>query len=100
MIASVASIAPCSLLLTGASSVLISRFAASAAIRRVTAGEMVLMSIRTLPGRAPASTPSGPSTTDWTSGESGSMVTTTSDAAATSDELPAGRAPATEIMYS
>jgi len=55
-------------------------------------GAMVLMSMSSVPGRAWASTPSAPVTTCCTSGESGSMSTTTS-APATAGPMPTAAVP-------
>ena len=52
------------------------------------------MSMTRVPGRALANTPSSPSSTDWTSGESGSMVITASAWPAASAALAAARPPA------
>ncbi len=93
MIESDASIAPFSPPLTGASSDATSFFASSAAMRFVVAGAIVLMSIHSAPLRIPAAMPFSPSATDSTSGESGSIVMTTSLRDATSLGLDAGVAP-------
>ena len=52
------------------------------------------MSMYSVPGRALATTPSGPSATAATSGESGSMVITTSASRTAAATLPAHRPPA------
>src|SRR2546429_1798160 len=86
MIARRASIAPTSPPETGASSVrnggrlAAARFANS----REAIGLIVLMSIASRSGRAPAAMPSGPKVTDSTSGELVTIVTTRSDRSATS----------------
>ncbi len=94
MIVRVPAMAPASPPETGASSQEAPSDAARSASLRVTAGEIVDMSATISPGRAPLSTPSGPIATCSTSGESGTMVTTISDWAATSAGLAPARAPA------
>jgi hypothetical protein len=76
MIESVPLIAPMSPPLTGASSILPPRSCAFCASRRATAGAMLLMSMMIVPGCIVVKTPSGPSSTRSTSGESGTMVIT------------------------
>ena len=93
MIESAASIAPFSPPLTGASTDSAPFTASAAATRFVVAGAMVLMSIHSAPARMPCTTPSSPSTTDSTSGESGSIVMTTSLRAATSCGVAPAAAP-------
>ncbi len=84
MIDSVPALAPTSPPLTGASSMR-KPFAATVSwILRTAAGAIVLMSISSVPGFAAVQTPSGPSSTASTSGESGTIVTTTSLARPTS----------------
>ena len=94
MIDSDALIAPISPPLTGASSIAPPLSATSFARRSVATGEMLLMSMTTVPGVMPASTPSGPVSTRSTSGVSGSIVTTTVDARAASAGELAAVAPA------
>ena len=84
MMESVPSMAPRSPPETGASSISTSCAASCSAIARVGPGSIVLMSITSDPAAAPAATPSSPSITCSTSGVSGSIVMTTSDAPATS----------------
>src|SRR2546423_4118475 len=96
MIARRASIAPTSPPETGASSVrnggrlAAARFANS----REAIGLIVLMSIASRSGRAPAAMPSGPKVTDSTSGELVTMVTTRSERSATSRGVRTTVAPA------
>src|SRR3954452_19790012 len=97
MIESVASRAPTSPPLTGASTQPIPRAPHSCAISRVTTGEIVLMSTTSEPDRAPASRPSSPSRTSRTWGESGSMRITTSAFSATSRALDAATPPSAAI---
>src|SRR5947209_1115033 len=73
MFESVASMAPASPPLTGASSMSTPLPSASWASRRATTGEMVDMSITSPPRRIPAKTPRSPVMTSSTSGESGSI---------------------------
>ena len=94
MIDSVPALAPTSPPLTGASSMLPPRAATCSPIRRAAAAAIVLMSMTSTPGFAPAITPFSPSTTDSTSGASGSMVMTMSLASPTSAGDAAARAPA------
>jgi len=61
--------------------------------RPATSGAIVLVSITSNPGEAPARTPSGPATTCSTSGPSGSDVTTASTARASAAGDVASRAP-------
>ena len=93
MIESVPSMAPSSPPLIGASSMSTPASASSPAIVSVTVGEMVDMSISVIPAESPSTTgsasPSPPSTTVRTSGESGRQVITTSLSRAT----PAGAPP-------
>src|SRR6267378_7776045 len=86
MIARRASIAPISPPDTGASSVWNGGRLAAArlAISRVAVGLIVLMSIASRPGWAPAAIPSGPNVTASTSGELVTIVTTRSERSATS----------------
>ena len=93
MIESAPCCAPTSPPLTGASSIVAPFSSTFWASSRVTTGEMVLMSISNAPSLSPSSTPSSPATTRSTSGESGSMVMTTSDRSATSLGLSATVAP-------
>jgi hypothetical protein len=89
MIDSAPSIAPFSPPDTGASSIFTDLAASAAPTFWETSGEIVDMSSRIMPGRAPSITPSRPSTTCSTSGEFGSIVISTSHWAATSrDEVP------------
>ncbi len=78
MIESVPFCAPMSPPLTGASRKSQPRASASRASFRTAIGETVLMSISSIPGRAPSNTPSLPLKTCSTSGVSGSIVITTS----------------------
>ncbi len=94
MMDSDALMAPISPPLTGASSISAPRALASAAISRAVAGAMVLMSTMTMPGRSWSNTPCGPASTCRTSGESGTIVITTSVRAATSAGVAASVAPA------
>ena len=70
--------------LTGASSMPQPRPSTRAQSSRATMGSMELMSTTTFPGVSPSRMPSGPQRTDRTSGESGSIVMTTSQRSATS----------------
>ena len=70
--------------LTGASSIGTPRSASAAPTVRVTSGEMVLMSMTTVPAAAPWMTPPSPRMTACTSGESVTIVITTSAPAAAS----------------
>src|SRR6266508_4260936 len=94
MIERVASTAPASPPLTGASRNRTPRACAALPTRRAVSGRIVLMSISSSPWRAVDRTPSSPSTTASTSGESGTIVITTSAPAATSAAEPAALAPA------
>ena len=94
MIDSDASIAPCSPPLTGASTTPMPRLVPSAAKRAATSGRIVLQSIYSSPGLALAKTPSSPRATLSTSGESGSMVITTSAPATACATLDAPWPPA------
>ena len=67
---------------TGASSMATPRSASAAAKRRVSTGDIELMSSRMLPGRIASARPGSPKSTASTSGVSGSMVMTTSAFAA------------------
>jgi len=84
MMDSVPAMAPLSPPLTGASSISMPASPNRPAMRRVTAGEMVDMSITTSPGRPASTMPPGPRATCSTSGESDTMVMTTSERSATS----------------
>ena len=86
--------APTSPPLTGASSIRAPRAAARCSSRRATAGAMLLVSIRMVPGWIALNTPSGPSRTRSTSGESGSIVTMRVARRATSAGDAARAAPA------
>ena len=90
----VPSIAPCCPPDTGASSISTPFARSISAIRRVTDGEIVLLSTTTMPGRAPCTTPAGPSTTSSTSGVSDTLVNTNSACSATSRGEPQAVAPA------
>ena len=79
---------------TGASTASTPRSASAACTSRAVAGAMVDMSITSMPSRTPAITPSSPRITASTSGESGSMVITTSERSATSRGVVAVSAPA------
>jgi hypothetical protein len=92
MMESVPSTAPRSPPETGASST--RKPSAATAMARAVCGLIVLMSMTSVPGAALARTPSGPSSTDSTSGESGSIVITASAPATASATLPAARPPA------
>ena len=94
MIESVPLTAPISPPLTGASSSTAPCRLAASASRRVSAGEMLLMSIRIVPGWIPWNTPFVPSRTCTTSAESGSMVMIRCVRRATSAGDPARDAPA------
>jgi len=94
MIESVPSIAPRSPPLTGASTIATSRAARAAAISRVGAGSIELMSITSDPAAAPSTTPLSPVRTCSTTRVSGSIVMVTSLAAATSAGPDARVAPA------
>ena len=94
MIDSVPSIAPRSPPLTGASRQRSPRAAPAAATRRATSGRIELMSMYSVPDRALSTTPSGPSATASTSGESGSIVMTASALRTAAATLPAHRPPA------
>ena len=78
MIDSTPSIAPCSPPDTGASSIRKPRSVASAASAAATSGRMDEKSMISAPGRACSNTPPSPASTAWTSGESGTIVATTS----------------------
>ena len=84
MIDSVPSIAPFAPPDTGASSIFTDFPASASPTFCDTIGEIVDMSAKMRPGRAPSMMPSRPSATCSTSGELGSMVIRTSDCAATS----------------
>ena len=84
MIESAPSIAPFSPPDTGASSIATPLASSALPIFCDTMGEIVDMSRKIRPGRAPSMMPSGPSATCSTSGELGSIVISTSDWAATS----------------
>ena len=93
MMESVPSMAPFSPPDTGASSMSTPRAARSAAIWRVTRGEMVLMSITVKPGLAPPTTPFSPRITCRTSGVSETQITTISAAAAAAAGVSATATP-------
>ena len=78
MIDSTPSMAPCSPPDTGASSIRKPRSVASAASAAATSGRMDEKSMISAPGRACSNTPPSPVSTAWTSGESGTIVATTS----------------------
>src|SRR5439155_1248522 len=65
----------------------------------VTTGEMVLISITSVPALAPANTPFSPVTTARTWGESGNMVMTTSLSSATACGLPTVVAPSAASSF-
>ena len=94
MIDSVPSMAPGSPPLTGASSTRTPDFLACSATATEVSGAIVLMSMSSRSGPAEARTPFSPSTTSVTSGESGSIVITTSAPVTASSMLPAGLPPA------
>ena len=79
--------------LTGASTSRPPAASTSAASSRVRAGAPLLMSISSAPGRSPASTPSGPSSTAATTSLVGSMVTIRSQPCATARAVAARVAP-------
>ncbi len=89
MMESAPSMAPTSPPETGASSIEAPFSRTFSESSSVTTGEIVLMSTSSAPSLIPSRTPSSPATTASTSGESGSMVMTTSHASATSLGLPA-----------
>jgi hypothetical protein len=78
MIERLASMAPASPPLTGASSTRTPASRPASLTRTATSGRMVLMSMYSAPDFALANTPSSPPVTASTSGESGTMVITTS----------------------
>ncbi len=84
MIDSVPSRAPTSPPETGASNAAAPIWAAASNTIRATAGAIELMSISSIPALVPAITPFSPRYTCSTSGESGSIVITTSVRSATS----------------
>lgn len=88
-----ASRAPMSPPETGASRVATPWARAAASISRASAGSLVDMSTRTVPRAAPASTPSGPSTTSRTSAGYPTIVKITSETAATAHGVSAQKAP-------
>ena len=94
MIDSEPSMAPASPPLTGASRTRTPLALAASVTASEVAGAIVLMSMSSRPSLAASSTPSGPRTTASTSGESGSMVITTSAPRVASAMLEAGFAPA------
>jgi hypothetical protein len=94
MIDSDALIAPISPPLTGASSMVAPSDDARAASRRAVAGAIVLVSMRIVPRCRALNTPSGPSMTSSTSGESGSIVMMRVARRATSADDVARTAPA------
>ena len=94
MIDSVPLIAPISPPLTGASSIVAPSDAALAASRCATAGAMLLVSMTMVPRCMALNTPSGPSSTCSTSGQSGSIVMMRVAWRATSAGDDAARAPA------
>ena len=94
MIDSTPSTAPCSPPDTGASRTRKPRAFPSAASPADTSGRMEEKSITSVPGLALANTPSSPPSTAATSGESGSIVATTSAPATASATLDAPRPPA------
>ena len=91
---SVASRAPCGPPDTGESSMSTPRSPSRPAMVRVAVGSMVLMSMTRLPGRAPWTTPSGPSSTCSTSRVPVTMVKTTSLRPATAAGVGQTAAPA------
>ena len=93
MIDSVASRAPCGPPETGASSMSMPRSPSRAAIARVAVGSMVLVSMTSVPGRAPCTTPSSPSRTCSTSAVPVSMVKIASHSAASAAGVSAVAAP-------
>ena len=93
MIESAASIAPFSPPLTGASTIRTPIAESSAATFCETSGLIVLISMNSCPLFAPSFIPLGPSATNSTSGELGSMVIITSLRCATSCEFAAVCAP-------
>ena len=94
MIESVPWTAPISPPLTGASSKVAPRAATWSARRRVATGEMLLMSMITLPGASPSRTPPSPAIIRSTSGVSGSIVMTIEDCRARSGTVGGAVAPA------
>ena len=80
--------------LTGASSIVAPSDTARSAKRLAVLGAMVLVSIRIVPGCIALKTPSGPSSTNSTSGESGTIVKIRVARRATSAGDDALRAPA------
>ncbi len=78
---------------TGASTRAMSRFASSLAKPRVAPGEIVEQSMTSVPGLAPAATPSGPSRTAATSGVSDTQMTSVSTERATSAGVAARSTP-------
>ena len=100
MIESLASRAPVGPPLTGASSMAMPRSASAAAMVRVAAGEIVLISTSSFPAGGWSSRPPGWRTTSSTCGVSGSMVIARS-APATASAMPsAGRGPRASIPSS
>ena len=97
MIDSAPSIAPFSPPDTGASSIATPLASSALPTFWETIGEIVDMSMKTRPRRAPSTMPFGPSATCSTSGELGSIVMSTSHCAATSLGDPAALAPASTI---
>ncbi len=79
---------------TGASSSSAPAPRASSASARLAAGDPVVMSTQTLPGRRPARIPSGPSATASSARAFVTMVKTTSAASAVSRGVPRSTSPA------
>ena len=94
MIESTPSMAPASPPDTGASSTRNPRSAPSAASAAATSGRMLEKSMTSAPDGAFSKTPPGPARTAWTSGESGTMVATTSASRTASAMSLAPRPPA------
>ena len=78
---------------TGASTNAWPRAITSAPIRRASAGPIVDMSTNSVPGRAPSTAPSSPSSSASTCSPSTTIVITTSLCSATSRGLAAARPP-------
>jgi hypothetical protein len=97
MIESAPSMAPFSPPETGASSIATPLASSAVPTFLETIGEIVDMSAKIRPRRAPSTMPLGPSATSSTSGEFGSIVMSTSHCAATSLGEPAALAPALTI---